>query len=57
MCDDDVWKLVRFRVEPKFAPSGARTRRKELVRLGLVRDSGVRKRTEANRPTIVWEAV
>lgn len=38
------------------SPSGARTRRAELVALGFVRDSGRRELTKAGRHTIVWEA-
>lgn len=37
--------------------SGLRTRRKELVVLGFVRDSGRRDKTESGRFTIVWELV
>lgn len=38
-----------------LSPSGARTRRKELVDLDLVRDSGERGRTASGRKTIKWE--
>lgn len=38
------------------SPSGARTRRAELVAKGLVYDTGQRLRTRSNRPTIVWAA-
>lgn len=38
------------------SPSGMRTRRRELVDLGFVIDSGERTRTEAGRNTIVWRA-
>lgn len=40
-----------------LSPSGARTRRKELVDLGFVEDSGFRGKTASGRTTIVWQAV
>lgn len=45
------------RLPVKISPSGARTRRAELVAMGLVIDSGERRTTEAGRRTIVWRAV
>lgn len=36
------------------SPSGARTRRCELVELGLVVDSGERVKTRSNRQAIKW---
>jgi len=38
------------------SPSGVRTRRKELVEKGLVRDSGDRVRLPSGRQSIVWVA-
>lgn len=40
----------------RISPSGCRTRRAELVALGLVRDTGKRDLTVSGRHTIVWEA-
>ena len=42
---------------PKQSPSGLRTRRKELVDLGKVRDTGRRVRLPSGRKSIVWEAI
>lgn len=39
-----------------LSPSGARTRRCELVARGLVRDTGDRVRLRSGRMAIVWEA-
>lgn len=38
------------------SPSGARTRRSELVSAGLVKDSGFCGKTVSGRKTIMWEA-
>lgn len=40
-----------------ISPSGCRTRRKELVDLGYVRDSGKRMILASGRKSIIWEAV
>ena len=39
------------------SPSGLRTRRRELVDLGLVLDTGRRAKTVSGRSTAIWEAV
>lgn len=52
MTDAEIAGLMKV----GFSPSGTRTRRKELVDKGLVRDSGNRKRTSSGRSTIVWVA-
>lgn len=40
-----------------ISPSGARTRRAELVAAGYVRDSGKRTRMSSGRMAIVWEGL
>jgi hypothetical protein len=40
----------------KISPSGCRTRRSELVAIGLVYDTGTYVLTETNRKSIVWAA-
>ena len=49
--DEEIYRQLLV----PMSTSGARTRRKELVVRGLVRDSGLRGRTSANRKTILWE--
>lgn len=57
MTDEEVLKVLIDRGERPWTPSGARTRRSELVAAGVVRDSGRRKRLATGRRSILWEAV
>lgn len=41
---------------PPVSPSGLRSRRAELVDMGLVEDSGLRGRTASGRACTVWRA-
>lgn len=54
----DVELLEAYRnlkTAPRASDSGLRTRRSELVDLGLVIDSGMRKQLESGRFAVVWE--
>ena len=53
MTDEEIQRKL---VMP-MSPSGARTRRKELVAKNLVRDSGLKGITSSGRKTIKWEVV
>lgn len=51
--DEDIYRWLKDEGH-SISLSGARTRRSELVRLGLVEDSGDKKRLPTNRLSIVW---
>lgn len=54
--DEDIaWRYSLTPDTPLQSPSGLRTRRKELVKRGLVQNSGRRARLESGRQAIVWE--
>lgn len=48
--DEEIYPLLKV----KMSTSGARTRRSELCKAGLVIDSGETRLTAAGRQTIVW---
>jgi hypothetical protein len=47
-------KLVTQNKAPRASESGIRSRRAELVKLGLVKDTGKRDLSASNRQMIVW---
>jgi len=54
LTDEQIFACLR---PGTFSPSGARSRRHELVERGLVKDSERRERTKSGRQTIVWVAL
>ncbi|QDP57201.1 MAG: hypothetical protein Unbinned7015contig1001_38 [Prokaryotic dsDNA virus sp.] len=44
-------------MDSKMSASGARSRRSELVRMGLVQDSGKRRKSSSGRTHVVWQVV
>lgn len=58
MNDEDLVKFVLWRHGQEFAaPSGIRSRRKELCVAGLVTDTGSRDVLRSGRKAIVWGRV
>jgi hypothetical protein len=55
MTDERIYRF--HRITAAMSPSGARTRRCELVVAGKVADSGKRERLPSGRMAVVWEAV
>lgn len=53
--DEQLWDRT-FSRSVRISPSGLRTRRSELVAVGLVRDTGRKERLSSGRMAIVWEA-
>jgi hypothetical protein len=55
--DSDVYRILTAGDYGRpWTPSGARSRRSELVAMGLVMDSGRRERLPTGRMSIVWAA-
>lgn len=54
--DEELWNFyVPRRPDPvRISPSGMRTRRSELVKRGLVKDTGERRTMSTGRRAIVW---
>jgi hypothetical protein len=59
MTDEELYvsysKAVIAGLAPMASPSGVRSRRAELVVLGLVEDTGTRRKLVSGRKAIVWK--
>lgn len=54
LTDDELWDIWQARMTTQISPSGLRTRRRELLDDGLVRDTGERRTLPTGRSAIVW---
>ena len=55
MTDEQIWRGLEYEeVRDLTSPSGARTRRSELVAARKVRDTGLRGKGKTGRKMIVW---
>jgi len=58
MTDEEIWRGLMYRqLDTSTSPSGARTRRSELVDANKVRDTGERKAGTTGRKMILWGAI
>lgn len=59
--DVEGWACYKYGIDnglcPLISESGYRSRRAELVALGLVKDSGERVKLPSGRNSIVWSAI
>lgn len=56
LTDEELLELyARRHPDTPASPSGIRTRRKELVEMGYLEDSGQRATTKAGRQTAIWQ--
>ncbi len=53
LSDYGIYHFARGRGQ-KMSPSSARTRRRELLDAGVIRDSGLREQTPSGRAATVW---
>jgi len=61
MTDEELFtcytKAVAAGLAPIASPSGVRSRRAELVVLGLVEDTGTKRKLVSGRNAIVWKQI
>lgn len=55
MTDDEIWSVLRETFDADLLLGSAAKRRGDLVRAGLVRDSGRTRPTRRGRDAVVWE--
>jgi hypothetical protein len=55
LTDEELLELFERRHPASATPSGIRTRRKELVDMGYLEDSGQRGTTRAGRQAAIWQ--